>query len=431
MKIKNFLIYLYVYMILISTFICLLILSAALPHTRKFDSLMRRSARILAKGGDYPETSGVTLDNCSDSLILNIAYSFDSKQPIRSAIEAVFYAEKGKEFTHTLNNMVNSKRNSLVKGSYARYWFGHSAVIKILHYVWHLDKIYVLYGSLILFLLFISVVHAYKTAGFPGLFALYIVLSLCNFQVFFMSLQFTPVIFIGLGGLIWVCRQRDISRRNVTFYILGMLTAFLDLLTAPILAFGIPALFICGKDFLQAESANGRNWKNWFRIWFGYPAAWLAGYVMSWGTKILLGICLSGNVQQVFHQIFLRISTSGKSIEFTRWQSIVKNFQFLYDNSQLILLLTGIIIVPFLMVKIYQWKKHKLVFNSRLFLGYLMLAAMPIAVIFLMANHTYIHDWMTYRGLALTCAALFMSLTAFQPEKRWIHEENRCSAAML
>ena len=417
MKIKNSLVYLYVYMILISAFVCLLTLSAALPHSRKFDSLMRRSARILARGGDYPETSGVTLDNCSDSLILIIAYSFDHKQPIRSAIEAVCYAENGKELTHTLNNMTSNKRTSLVKGSYARYWFGHSAVIKILHYVWHLDKIYVLYGSLILFLLFVSVVHAYETAGFPGFFALYIVLALCNFQVFFMSLQFTPVIFIGLGGMIWVCRQQDSDRRNITFYVLGMLTAFFDLLSAPVLAFGIPALFICGKDFLQAESANGRIWKNWFRIWCGYPAAWLAGYIMSWGTKILLGICFAGEAQQVFHQIFLRLGTSARSMEITRWQAIVKNFQFLYDNSQLILLLTGIILVLFLMVKIYQWKKHKLVFNSRLFLGYLILAVMPIAVIFLMANHTYIHGWMTYRGLTLTCAALFMSLTAFQQKK--------------
>lgn len=417
MKMKNNLVYLYVYIILISAFFGLLILSAALPHTRKFDSLMRRSARILAKGGDYPETTGVTLDNCSDSLILIIAYSFDPKQSIRSAIEAVFYSEKGKELTHTLNNMTNSKRNSLTKGSYTRYWFGHSAIIKILHYVWHIDKIYVLYGSLILFLLFISVIYAYKAAGFPGFFALYIVLSLCNFQVFFMSLQFTPVIFIGLGGLIWVCRQQDFGRRNVTFYVLGMLTAFLDLLTAPVLAFGIPALFICGKDFLQAESENGRNWKNWFRIWCGYPTAWLAGYIMSWGTKILLGICFVGNAQQVFQQIFLRIGTSNRSIEFSRWQSIVKNFQFLYNNNQLILLLAGIVFVMLLMLKIYQWKNHKLVFNGSLFLGYLMLALMPVAVIFLMANHTYIHGWMTYRGLTLTCASLFMLLTAFQPEK--------------
>ena len=110
MKIKNLPVYLYVYMILIAAFVCLLTLSAALPHTRKFDSLMRRSARILAKGGDYPETSGVMLDNCSDSLILIIAYSFDPKQPVRSAIEAVCYEEPGKELTHTLNNMTNSKK---------------------------------------------------------------------------------------------------------------------------------------------------------------------------------------------------------------------------------------------------------------------------------------------------------------------------------
>ena len=181
---KKVSVYFIICLSLITVFIGLLTLSAALPHTRKFDSLMRRSARILAKGGDYPEISGVTLDNCTDSLLLIVAYSFDPKQPIRSAIDVVYYSENGKELTHTLNNITNKRRNNLVKRNYARYWFGHSAVIKILHYVWHLDKIYILYGSLILLLLFISIIYVHKTADFPGCFALYIVLALCNFQVF-------------------------------------------------------------------------------------------------------------------------------------------------------------------------------------------------------------------------------------------------------
>ena len=380
---------------------------------------MRRSARILAKGGDYPEMTGVTLDNCTDSVILNVAYSLDPKRPVRSSMELVCYAKSGLTATQVLLQMTNGKNADLGKGYYERYWFGQSAVMKLLHYFWHLDKIYVLYGSLVLLLSVFAVLQAYKSSGTVGVLALFFLLALCSFQVFFQSLQFSPVIFIGLAGMIWMlCSRQDPCWRGPFFYALGMLTAFFDLLTAPILAFGIPALFICGKDFLQAESAAGRTWKNWFRIWCGYPAAWLAGYIMSWGTKILLGICFAGNAQEVFQQIFLRIGTSDRSMEFTRWQSIGKNFQFLYDNSQLVLLLAGIILVLFLAVKIYQWKKHKLVFNGVLFLGYLMLALMPVAVIFLMANHTYVHGWMTYRGLALTFAALFMSLTAFQPAKK-------------
>ena len=92
------------------------------------------------------------------------------------------------------------------------------------------------------------------------------------------------------------------------------------------------------------------------------------------------------------------------------------NFRTLFDNTQLIFALIIVVSIVLLMVNIIKWKKHLMTFNSRLFCGYLMLAAMPVAVLWLMANHTYIHCWMTYRGLALTFAALFMSLTAFQPK---------------
>ena len=70
-----------------------------------------------------------------------------------------------------------------------------------------------------------------------------------------------------------------------------------------------------------------------------------------------------------------------------------------------------------------KWKKHELTFNSRLGVGYLMLAVMPVAVIMLMVKHTYIHFWMTYRGLALTFASLFMLLTAFEPKKAEVTSE--------
>ena len=92
------------------------------------------------------------------------------------------------------------------------------------------------------------------------------------------------------------------------------------------------------------------------------------------------------------------------------------NFRTLFDNNQLVFSSIIAISIVLLIVDIIKWKKHQLTFNRRLFYGYLMLAAMPVAVLWLMANHTYIHCWMTYRGLALTFAALFMSFTAFQPK---------------
>ena len=93
---------------------------------------------------------------------------------------------------------------------------------------------------------------------------------------------------------------------------------------------------------------------------------------------------------------------------------MVQNFDFLCDHSRLLLFAILIRAGVLLILSLIRLKMGKAVFCLPLFLGYLFLASMPVIVILLMANHTYLHAYMTYRGLSLTVAALFMSLSAFQ-----------------
>ena len=206
------------------------------------------------------------------------------------------------------------------------------------------------------------------------------------------------------------------SWRMPVFFVLGMLTAFFDLLTAPVLAFGIPALIICRKDTLQTVRSKPDIWKNWLRIWCGYPAVWLAGYVLSWGTKLILDGFVTGDFNSTIQQFFLRLGTSAnQGTRCSRLDALGMNFRILLDNTQMVFGLICIMLGILLIWHLIQWKRHKEIVNIPLIAGYLFLASMPFAVILLMANHTYIHGWMTYRGLSLTFASLLMLLTAFQP----------------
>ena len=414
---KTLLPYGVIYLILMAVFLGLLIGSAALPPTRKYGKLMNRSARILKTNGPYFHSAGITMDNHTDALILNVACSLDQKHPVRAALSSLCHheGEEKDDGTIALQHLVNNRRSEMHVYPYWRYWFGQSAVMKILHYVWHLNKIYALFGVITLFLTVAGYCCVLRDGHLPAL-ALLSLMALCNFQVFFQSLQYPPVFWIGLGGLILLCRNDKLSLRGPVFFMLGMLTAYFDLLTVPVLAFGIPALFICGKDTLSAEKSGSVSWKSWLKIWCGYPIVWLSGYILSWGTKILLGILTCGTFRQAFHQILLRSGAVYRDHPISRWQALIRNVDVLSTNSQLFLYGLLLFIGGYLILNLVRLKKRRVVFNRPLFLGFLFLALLPPAVILLMANHTYIHAYMTYRGLALSLAALLMMQTAFRPK---------------
>ena len=68
---KKISIYGIIYLSLITFFIGLLTLSAALPKNRSFQKNLRYSAKYLYEEGDWPYVGEVKLDNFADALILN------------------------------------------------------------------------------------------------------------------------------------------------------------------------------------------------------------------------------------------------------------------------------------------------------------------------------------------------------------------------
>ena len=416
---KKLSVYGLIYCSLITLFVGLLTLSAALPKNRQFLKKIRYSAKYLYLEKDWPNVGGVILDNYTDSLILNVCFTFDSSSPLRSALDPRYAypadEEPGFSGVSYLNILLLETRPEMKYYSYRRYWFGHSAVMKIFLYLIHLKKFQISVGFIILTLLFLCCIQVLKNDGKLPAFALFSMLGLCCFHVFFLSLQYYPVVLIGLAGLLVLDKNGRPGRTGPYFFSLGMLTAYFDLLTAPILAFGIPAMIICGRDAQREEKAGNQGWKTWFRIWFGYPAAWLIGYILSWGTKILLGVLSGGTWTEIIRQIQLRSGCTFKERKITVLDALQQNFRNIISNSSLVLILILFCFVFFLIRRLIEWKQGKRYFSPQIMLGYLLLAFMPLAVIALMVNHTYQHAYMTFRGLSLTFASLLMLPTAFLP----------------
>ncbi len=183
-----------IYFTLIALFIAFLVFSVALPPTDKFQRNMKRSANYLLKEGEYPRVGQILLDNYSDSVLMNVAYNFNSRKPFLSAMNAEYYfiSEVGEKGTEGFSKLVNGEKNSLQRTSYGRYWFGQSALIRLFMYIWNVKRIYSFFSSVFLVLAMIAFVLTWNQVGKYPAFVLALVLSFCNYYCFSLSFQYCP-----------------------------------------------------------------------------------------------------------------------------------------------------------------------------------------------------------------------------------------------
>ena len=133
-----------------------------------------------------------------------------------------------------------------------------------------------------------------------------------------MSLFYTSVYTVAMLTSIafllkrdWLCERKE--RLALLFVLAGCATSYLDLMTYPLLAYGIPAtLCLC--------SAEG-GWKQGLKLVAVTLAAWFVGYAGMWVGKWIIGALFGGEDMGVLETIQLRASTSaapGVDISFVR-----------------------------------------------------------------------------------------------------------------
>lgn len=127
-----------------------------------------------------------------------------------------------------------------------------------------------------------------------------------------------------------------------------------------------------------------------------------------WGGKWLIGTFVTGSnfLAEAVGMVKLRTSHETYDGDLNAWQAITRNWDIL--NNGYGKLLIGVLIIwvvaSVLLIKVV-WKKNMSAVNSILLI---MLAFLPVAWYCVTVNHSYIHYWYTFRGLAVFVFALGM-----------------------
>ena len=121
--------------------------AASIPRGAIEDN-MRDSADQLCAGKLFgnvlPEVNSSIIDRYADSILLNIAWSYDGEHPLRSVLVSSYYYTPYQNENDNLRDAV--VRHLPANQEYLRYWNGSNALVTPLLTVMDLQGIYVLHG---------------------------------------------------------------------------------------------------------------------------------------------------------------------------------------------------------------------------------------------------------------------------------------------
>ena len=393
----------------------LLLAAFALPTEPMRENALA-SQDVFAREGSYPmaRTLGVDakLDNFTDSMML---------------VQAGYQAPETTLLQRTLNvyrPFPHGNRGAgagvyaeslaapapAPQSNYGRYWHGYLAVLKPLLSLFTYEQLRVVNAVWVALLGLIVAALMWRRGLRRYILPFVVTVLLFDPVATAMNMFYTQVYAVTmlaciaiLSGWNWL-RARE-GRLLLLFTLTGCLTSYLDLLTCPLVSFGIPcALCLC----LAAT-----DWKSGLKLALTALICWGIGYGGMWAGKWLLSALLGGEDTGLLETLQLRSSAMGAPDPLGAVALIVKRLLVQLRVPMLGAALLLALVLAVLFLRRSPLEKLK----SLAWLPWAAVCLLPFVWIAFAQNHSYIHRWFVYRLLAI-CVFGGLCLLARLTEKR-------------
>ncbi len=378
----------------------LLVCVRAIPS----DMLRQRAAESAALNYSelrpelLPQVEISQLDNYTDSLMLNLCLT-ESGSPVRDALSSPFTSYGGDDAAEDFRLLAAGAEGG-TQIPYTRYWHGWQLFLRPLLLFANLSTIRYLLMALELALTVLLVGKLCGGRPERGIPFLAFWLSLYPPGLFF-SLQYGSVYCVTLLGCLGVLYGKE-EKRPLLFELLGIAVAYLDFLTYPLVALGVPLALVLTKTAGTERHIGRRAEKAFFLC-----VCWGFGYALMWAGKWVLAGLLTGvdAVGDSLSTAAFRMSGQTQDEAITALSAIGRNLSFFAYKGLLLSLLLLAAALLFLLLR----RGSRPVLAADV-LGLLACAAMPFVWYALLANHSQIHAFFTFRELGVTVFALFSLL---------------------
>jgi hypothetical protein len=293
---------------------------------------------------------------------------------------------------------------------YARYWHGWRVVLRplLLFFDYNEIRIILFCVELLLIIAVAAEMTKRKLSWHYYLVFLAMIASLSPLGIF-VTIHFAPVFCIAMIAIIVILRWHDtFVKKNLypyVFVIIGICTSYFDVLSYPLVTWGIPAVFLL---ILERES----NFKDISIKRLIIPGlSWIIAYAGFWAAKWVFGGLLIGQnlLKVALSTLEYRTSSVVSDAELSFWDVILKNISVYRNHAYYFI--AAVIILILVVELIRRGRPNKLTLSRTI--PFIIIAAAPFVWYFGTKNHSYIHSWMTFRILSITAFSLTAMLTGF------------------
>lgn len=400
-----------VFFILLKIILCIMILTSieccaltciAMIPKENIQQHINESADILLENEVFfyvdENDKASRIDRYADSILLNIAYSYDEQYPLKSVMLSSYYYEESQNENHNLET--TAKQHLQPNKDYVRYWHGSNLIVKPLLLLTNINGIYIINATIIGILLLIVLALLGKHINTPS--SICMLASCIAVSLWYVpfSLEYTWNFVIMLIAVIVAIHMYTHKATNFIylFVVIGNLTAFFDFLSTETLTFTVPLICILLLNYKNDPSLSKRDY---FNTTLRTGMSWLVGYGSAWIAKwSIASVVLQTNAFQLaLHQANTRISGEASNISplqqsinaLTRNIICLFPFNYLKENTFFIFTITlGIILILY-----YLFKKRNTIALSTI-LG--LIALIPYIRFLVISNHSYLHYFFTYRA---------------------------------
>lgn len=430
---KNILKCIGVFFITIAALWALLVLTSLIPNG-KIRTNMFGSAEQYNGAAPFYQSAGrnTVTDNYADVILLNVLWNIKSDDPFVSSLDTKYYdgddgvTDRGENYGLFSAVFEDTPPNT----DYSRYW--HGSVIFIRPLMLLGDVRVVKLAGIIFALLFLIIdcIMLIKRGQKFGAAALVISFAAVQMYNIRLSLEYMPTVLICLGMLpFFVClEKRGDVPLSVLSVICGTMTAFFDFLTTETLTILIPLIIIM---MIRKNEGRFEGFKRELATSAKCGVSWACAYLCTFLVKWTAASIVTGENKFIAAISSAEVRVNGEAEELSPVMQMIfaplANISAMFGGYERVSpanIIAGLFITAAISAGIFFIFRRGEKGSGKGFVWLmLVLGLVPYLRYIVLNNHSYLHEFFTYRTqaasvLALMGAVWFYTFGAPVPEKK-------------
>lgn len=417
-----------VFAIVLSVLWGLLTAAAAIPNEKIYENTLSSALYFKDKGPYNIEPAFMLIqDNFADVILMNVVWNMGEGDPFVSALNTAYYDGNDGEVDYGENwGFYCAVNGTPPNTDYSRYWHGTGAVIRPLLLFTDMQGIKLI-GTITAFvLLAINLGLLLKKRQFFAAGALTAAFLSVHIWNVCLSLEYQPAIIITLLILpFFIIFEKNDGALSVLSVISGVMIAFFDFLTCETLTIIIPLIIVF---IMRKQEKRLPTLKNNLLLSIKCAVAWglsyMGAYLVKWSAASL--VTGENKFAAAISSVEERIGGGAEELSPLEqfFLAPLANISTLFYGGERVdprALIGGIALCAVIFGAVFYLFRSPEKYDGGFAVLMLILGMVPILRYFVLNNHSYLHEFFTYRALASTVLAFFAVLwysIDFCPKKK-------------